>query len=150
MLAFLTRRFPLFNASDDAEALMELMVIFGKGRMSRVALLHNRTMHCNVPIKNTDGFRIPEFIRKLNPSILDPPLNHPDPDAYVSEVHQAMDLCRACLQLDLTRRCTAAESLTHPFLQQDEDEGEGSNNTDEDDAMSYADKQPASPITTTF
>lgn len=116
LLAFLTKRFPLFNANDDTEALLELTVIFGKKRMTQAATLHNRTMHCNVPLTNPDGFRIPDFIKRLNPGILEPPVNHPDPKEYRDHVYLAMDLCRMCLQVDLTRRCTAREALRHPFL----------------------------------
>jgi cell division control protein 7 len=122
LLAFLTKRFPLFNSSDDTEAILELTVIFGKKRMNQAAILHNRVLHCNVPSQQPEGFRIPEFITKLNPGILEPPTSHPDKDLYLREVDQVMDLCRACLQPDLTRRCTASEALHHPFLLLDDDE----------------------------
>ncbi|UZJ51698.1 hypothetical protein CBS101457_001018 [Exobasidium rhododendri] len=122
LLAFLTKRFPLFNSSDDTEAILELMVIFGKKRINQAAILHNRVLHCNVPFAQAEGYRLPDFILKLNPGLLEPPANHPDKDVYLSEVHQVMDLCRACLQPDLTRRCTASEALNHPFLLLDDDE----------------------------
>lgn len=41
LLAFLTRRFPVFNANSDMEALLELMIIFGKAKIARAALLHS-------------------------------------------------------------------------------------------------------------
>lgn len=41
MLAFLTKRYPLFNARDDQEALLEISTIFGKRRMEQVAVLHS-------------------------------------------------------------------------------------------------------------
>lgn len=116
MLAFLTKRFPLFNSNDDTEALLELMVIFGRRRMTQAAILHNRTLHCNVPLEQPEGWRIPDFVVRLNPEILTPPVNHPNPAEYTRELHRAMDLCRLCLQLDLTKRCTATEALKHPFL----------------------------------
>lgn len=122
LLAFLTKRFPLFNSNDDIEALLELMVVFGKKRVNQAAILHNRTLHSTVPLANADGYRIPDFILKLNPAILEAPAGHPDPELYTQEVHQVMDLARACLQTDLTRRYNAREALSHPFLQLDDDE----------------------------
>lgn len=112
----------MFNSNDDTEALLELLIIFGRKRITQAAILHNRVLHCTVPNAQPEGYKLPEFILKLNPGILEPPTNHPDPDFYVTEVHQAMDLCRACLQPDVTRRCTASEALNHPFLLLDDDE----------------------------
>jgi cell division control protein 7 len=122
LLAFLTKRFPMFNSNDDTEALLELMVIFGRKKINQAAILHNRVLHCNVPFAQPEGFRLSDFILQLNPGLLDPPTNHPDKTLYLTEVHQAMDLCRACLQPDLTRRCTASEAINHPFLLLDDDE----------------------------
>lgn len=116
LLAFLTKRFPLFNSNDDTEALLELTIIFGRRRMTQAAILHNRTFSCNLPTERTDGWRISEFIVRLNPDILKPPSNHPHPDRYVEEIERAMDLCRLCLRCDLTKRCSASQALKHPFL----------------------------------
>ncbi|MCO5579475.1 hypothetical protein L7F22_033330 [Adiantum nelumboides] len=77
LLAFLTKRFPLFNSNDDIEALLELMVVFGKKRINQAAILHNRVMHSTVPLANADGYRIPDFILKMNPPSLTPPLVTP-------------------------------------------------------------------------
>jgi cell division control protein 7 len=41
MLAFLTKRFPLFNANDDNESLLEIATIFGAKRMQQCALMHS-------------------------------------------------------------------------------------------------------------
>lgn len=41
LLFFLTKKFPLFQASDDVEALMEIATIMGKKRMERAATLHS-------------------------------------------------------------------------------------------------------------
>ncbi|CAO1634926.1 unnamed protein product [Sympodiomycopsis kandeliae] len=127
LLAFLTKRFPIFNANTDVEALLELMIIFGKSKMSRCALLHNRTFHCTVPSERPEGFKIAEFIQKLNPEIMNPPEPSkenggqvPDPDEYLEDVRLAMDLCRVCLHVDVTRRWTAEECLEHPFLRLDD------------------------------
>lgn len=47
---------------------------------------------------------------------MNPPSDDPDPDAYFDEVEEALDLCRVCLHVDLTRRWTAEECLGHAFL----------------------------------
>ncbi|CAO1625064.1 unnamed protein product [Parajaminaea phylloscopi] len=117
LMAFLTRRFPLFNANNDVEALLELTVLFGKSKMSRCALLHNRTFHCTVPFEENEGFRVPDFIKRLRPNVLEPPPEHPRPDVYCEEMKMAIDLCRVCLHVDVTRRWTAEECLDHAFLQ---------------------------------
>jgi cell division control protein 7 len=41
MLSILTHRFPIFNSTDDIEALMEIAAIFGRSAMERCALLHS-------------------------------------------------------------------------------------------------------------
>lgn len=46
LLAFLTKRFPLFNSNDDTEALLELMMVFGKKRIAQCALLHSAYHVC--------------------------------------------------------------------------------------------------------
>ncbi|KAN0061054.1 Cell division control protein 7 [Thecaphora frezii] len=119
MVAFLSHRFPIFNANDDTEALLELATIFGKKRMEQCALLHNRTFQCNVPTIE-GGKRINEFILQLNPGLTDPG-SHPDPERYHADVSGALDLARACLHLDCTRRWTAAALLNHPFLAIEDD-----------------------------
>ncbi|EIN11053.1 kinase-like protein, partial [Punctularia strigosozonata HHB-11173 SS5] len=49
LLFFLTGKFPLFQSSDDIEALMEIAAIIGRKRMERAATLHSRTFSTNVP-----------------------------------------------------------------------------------------------------
>ncbi|PWN41461.1 kinase-like protein [Ceraceosorus guamensis] len=127
MLCFLIKRFPLFNANTDTEALLELMMMFGKKRIEQVALLHNRTFYTNLPgtfnplerDPTRDGFRLPEFVQHLNPDIYEAPLDHPDPAQYIREVERAIDLCRKLMQLDLTRRYDAKLALRHPFLNEE-------------------------------
>ncbi|EPQ28393.1 uncharacterized protein PFL1_04220 [Pseudozyma flocculosa PF-1] len=122
LVAFLSKRFPVFNANDDTEALLELATIFGKKRMEQCALLHNRTFQCNVPTIE-GGKRINDFILQLNPGFMDPG-SHPDPDRYRLDATRALDFARACLHLDCTRRWTAAALLEHPFLASDEGQEE--------------------------
>ncbi len=42
LLLFLTGKFPLFNAGDDIEALMEIATIMGMKRMEKIATLHSQ------------------------------------------------------------------------------------------------------------
>lgn len=93
-------------------------------RSSLTSLAHpsslpsDRTFHCTVPVDNPEGWRIPDFIEHLNPAIWDAPRGHPDPDLYQDDVRLAMDLCRVCLHVDVTRRWTAEEVLNHSFLRE--------------------------------
>lgn len=111
----------MFNANTDVEALLELTVIFGKSKLRRCALLHNRTFHCTVPTEKPDGYRVFDLIVKLNPSLFSTPVNdrgeliYPA-EEYNEDVNMALDLCRVCLHVDVTRRWTAEECLEHPFL----------------------------------
>ncbi|OCH94542.1 kinase-like protein [Obba rivulosa] len=73
LLFFLTGKFPLFNSSDDTEALMELAAIFGRKRMETVAILHSRIFMTNIPSHSPDGISWREFVERLNPDLRDPP-----------------------------------------------------------------------------
>lgn len=42
---FLSGKFPLFNANDDVEALMEIACIVGRKTMEKVATLHSNYHH---------------------------------------------------------------------------------------------------------
>jgi cell division control protein 7 len=42
LLFFLTGKFPLFQCTDDNEALMEIATILGKKKMEKTATLHSR------------------------------------------------------------------------------------------------------------
>jgi cell division control protein 7 len=45
LLFFLMHKFPVFQANNDIEALMEIAAILGKSKMEKVA-----TLHCEFPI----------------------------------------------------------------------------------------------------
>jgi hypothetical protein len=44
LLFFLVRKFPLFQSSDDIEALMELAAILGRKKMEKAATLHSASL----------------------------------------------------------------------------------------------------------
>ena len=43
LLSILTHKFPVFNSTDDVEALMEIAAVFGRAAMERCALLHSES-----------------------------------------------------------------------------------------------------------
>ncbi|PSR80981.1 hypothetical protein PHLCEN_2v6571 [Hermanssonia centrifuga] len=72
-LFFLTRKFPLFQSSDDVEALMEIAAIIGKRKMEKTATLHSRTFITNIPSLSQEGVSWREFVERLNPKLREPP-----------------------------------------------------------------------------
>ncbi|KAI0337903.1 kinase-like protein [Trametopsis cervina] len=77
LLFFLTKKFPLFQSSDDVEALMEIATIIGKKSMEKTATLHSRTFATNVPSISFGGVTWTDFVERLNPDLRIPP----SPDA---------------------------------------------------------------------
>ncbi|KAI6130273.1 kinase-like protein [Pisolithus croceorrhizus] len=69
LLFFLTSKFPLFQSSDDIEALMEIATIIGRQRIERTALLHSRTFATNVPSITNEGISWSDFVEKQNPQL---------------------------------------------------------------------------------
>ncbi|KAG8956707.1 hypothetical protein FRC04_000185 [Tulasnella sp. 424] len=120
LLSFLSGKFPIFNANDDVEALMEIAAILGKRKMEKCAQLHNRSFICNVPSIDHTGISWREVAERLNPSLV-PPTSSPNPgDEYQRSTDPllplAFDLLENMLLPDMTKRITARDSLFHPFL----------------------------------
>ncbi|KAG6329119.1 hypothetical protein ID866_9971 [Astraeus odoratus] len=69
LLFFLTGKFPLFQSSDDIEALMEIATIIGRPKMERTALMHSRTFATNVPSITNEGMSWREFVERQNPRL---------------------------------------------------------------------------------
>ncbi|KAJ6604492.1 kinase-like protein [Mycena vulgaris] len=80
LLFFLSGKFPLFQCTDDNEALMEIAVILGKKKMEKTATLHSRTFATNVPSVTESGVTWNYFVTKQNPDLYTPP--KPDPNYY--------------------------------------------------------------------
>lgn len=106
LLFFLTGKFPLFQSSDDVEALMEIATIIGRKKMERVATLHSmcftsdllissstvsvgRTFATNVPAVSQDGMPWREFVQKQNENLMTP--HQPDARLYPYNTHQSQD-----------------------------------------------------------
>ncbi|KAJ2931030.1 hypothetical protein H1R20_g6060, partial [Candolleomyces eurysporus] len=73
LLFFLTHKFPVFQANDDIEALMEIAAILGKSKMEKVATLHCRTFATNIPDIVPEQMTWREFTERLNPELRVPP-----------------------------------------------------------------------------
>ncbi|KAG9002360.1 hypothetical protein FRB94_003976 [Tulasnella sp. JGI-2019a] len=128
LLSFLTCKFPIFNANDDIEALMEIAAILGRKRIEKCAQLHNRTFTTNVPSIDHPGVPWPEMIERLNPSLrsgspIPPPQrgsSSPSNPCYSRGTDpllpSAYDLLERMLLPDMTKRITARDALFHPFL----------------------------------
>ncbi|KAI6152289.1 kinase-like protein [Pisolithus tinctorius] len=84
LLFFLTGKFPLFQSSDDIEALMEIATIIGRQKMERTALLHSRTFATNVPSITNEGISWSDFVEKQNPSLRE--VRRPDDQYYPHNV----------------------------------------------------------------
>jgi len=104
LLSCLTGKFPFFKSDNDAEALAEIAILFGRQKLSRVATRHDREFHTNLPSVTEHGFRLEMLCKKLakvrNKSL--------DVRVY--------DLLKRCLDLEDKTRITAEQALQHPFL----------------------------------
>jgi len=67
LLSFLACKSPIFNASDDIEALMELAAILGERKMEECAQLHNRRFVINVPAVLGRGLTWSEMVERFSP-----------------------------------------------------------------------------------
>ncbi|KAF8329818.1 kinase-like domain-containing protein [Cantharellus anzutake] len=108
LLSILACKFPVFQASDDIEALMELAAIFGRKTMEKCARLHNHA-----------GVSWEDLVTKINPYLLQTPSSQTVPETVAKHNHfmkQAIDLLSKCLHWDATARTTAREALYEPFL----------------------------------
>ncbi|KAL8293663.1 hypothetical protein RQP46_000364 [Phenoliferia psychrophenolica] len=160
LLCFLTRRFPFFNSNDDTEALAEITAIFGKRKLEKCAALHNRTFQTNVPDFETPRHAdLHALVKSLCPTII--VHNSPDPYGPIpssssmdkqwykgSEIFQAVDLMKRCLELDCTKRWTAEELLEHPFFDSgDFDLGRGVVGPRHPHRLSFYEERPTGEVT---
>ena len=136
LLSILGCKFPVFQAGDDIEALMELAAIFGRKTMEKCARLHSvseflyldssinfgrldRIFSTNVPSVDHAGISWEELVTKINPYIFQSSFNQPSPESTAKHNHmikQALDLLSKCLHWDATARITARDALYDPFL----------------------------------
>ncbi|GJJ70048.1 cell division control protein 7 [Entomortierella parvispora] len=79
LISILTGRFPFFNSADDAEAILEIGVLFGNREMKSVAAKFNRSFDTNVPSIKELPISLLRIVRLLYPKRFGPP------DGYVSK-----------------------------------------------------------------
>ncbi|KTW31050.1 uncharacterized protein T551_01602 [Pneumocystis jirovecii RU7] len=110
LLSFLTQRFPFFNSSDDADALIEITCIFGKNEMRKCAKLHNCVFDTNISTLNEKKITFQKLIRWSTGF----PANYDNPLAWKEKL--ALNFLEQCLQLDPLERFSAEKALKHDFL----------------------------------
>ncbi|KAF9978397.1 hypothetical protein BGZ73_002576 [Actinomortierella ambigua] len=67
LISFLSGRFPFFHAIEDADALIELAVLYGNAEMKKVAATFNRTFVTTVPTVREEGVQFLRVCRLLHP-----------------------------------------------------------------------------------
>ncbi|KAG0249781.1 hypothetical protein BG011_008937 [Mortierella polycephala] len=68
LMSFLTGRFPFFSAYTDADALIEIGILFGARALREAAATFNRTFVCTVPVVKEEGMSLVRVCRSLHPS----------------------------------------------------------------------------------
>ncbi|KZT36685.1 kinase-like protein [Sistotremastrum suecicum HHB10207 ss-3] len=101
LLFFLCGRFPMFQSADDVEALLEIATIIGRKEME------HRVIITNIPSLQTQGVTWSDFCRRPNPDI-----STSSPPA----LDLMLDLASRLLDPDCTRRYSARDALSHPWL----------------------------------
>ncbi|KAG0356484.1 hypothetical protein BG005_004589 [Podila minutissima] len=84
LLCFLTGRFPFFNSNDDAEALLEIAIVFGSTEMKKVAASFNRSFITNVPSVKKRSITFGRLARLLHPT------RFASPDGYVQKYYHPL------------------------------------------------------------
>ncbi|ORY60745.1 kinase-like domain-containing protein [Pseudomassariella vexata] len=128
LLTILCKRFPFFNSADDVEAMIEIATIFGTKRMRQAGQLHGCVFETNIPSIGAQGFTL-EKIMLWSTCRTD------SKTGLTQEEKEAVLFLGRCMELDPSRRISAAEALDHEFLRlngEDVVEEEGS---EEDVAM---------------
>ncbi|ANZ73629.1 BA75_00875T0 [Komagataella pastoris] len=133
LLSLLSRRYPFFQCPNDVNALIELTRIFSLAKMKKCAQLHGLCLETNIPDvqhvslgeliywaidfdnKTSVSAFAPdspalELLEALNEdgSVKDTPLG--------KEYGDALELLKACFQLNPNKRITANDAMNMPFF----------------------------------
>ncbi|KAG0027456.1 hypothetical protein BGZ81_005629 [Podila clonocystis] len=84
LLCFLTGRFPFFNSNDDADALLEIAIVFGSTEMKKVAASFNRSFITNIPSVKKRSITFGRLARLLHPT------RFAAPDGYVQKYYHPL------------------------------------------------------------
>jgi cell division control protein 7 len=123
LLSLFSKRFPFFNSTDDADAIIELTYIFGVKLMKQAAVkLFSKCDHdshplylLDYPLERVFDTNIPTLPNERVPwtDLLSLFLSSEEIDLIPKE---GLDLLDRLLCLDPRERITATEALLHPFL----------------------------------
>lgn len=134
LLTILSQRFPFFNSADDVEALVEIATIFGTKKMKAAGLLHGCVLETTIPTVGLHGFNLEKIVlwstcrTDGGRSGQGQPLN--------AEEKLAVEFLNRCMDLDPSKRISAAEALEHDFLKLPE-QGLPGYDDDVDDEMDF-------------
>ncbi|CAL5866613.1 uncharacterized protein PFLUO_LOCUS822 [Penicillium psychrofluorescens] len=105
LLTLLGRRFPFFNSADDIDAMIEMSSIFGTRRMKTAAALHGQIFETNIPTIGEKGYSWEKLV-KWSSCVED----------LTESEQQATRLLSGLMELDPSKRLSAAEALQHEFF----------------------------------
>lgn len=111
LLTILSKRFPFFNSADDVEAMIEISTMLGQKKMKACANLHGTLLETTIPTISIGGFGFEKII------LWSTCRNDGDGGGWLNpEEKMAVRFLERCLDYDPSRRITAIEALSHPFL----------------------------------
>ncbi|KAJ5114607.1 hypothetical protein NUU61_000366 [Penicillium alfredii] len=105
LLTLLGRRFPFFNSADDIDAMIEMSSIFGTRRMKTAAALHGQIFETNIPTIGEKGYSWEKLV-KWSSCVED----------LTESEQQATRLLSGLMELDPSKRLSAADALQHEFF----------------------------------
>jgi cell division control protein 7 len=105
LLTLLGRRFPFFNSADDIDAMIEMASIFGTPRMKAAAAMHGQIFETNIPTIGEKGYSWEKLV-KWSSCVED----------LTESEQQATQLLSGLMELDPTKRLSAADALQHDFF----------------------------------
>lgn len=114
LLTILSRRFPFFNSADDVEALIEIATIFGTKKMKAAGLLHGCVLETTIPTIGLHGFNLEKII--LWSTCRTDGGRGGQGQPLDDEEKLAVEFLNRCMELDPSKRISAAEALEHDFL----------------------------------
>ncbi|KAI1424293.1 kinase-like domain-containing protein [Xylaria sp. FL1777] len=117
LLTILCKRFPFFNSADDIEAMIEIATIFGYKRMKLAGQLHGCMFDTTIPTISSQGFSFEKIM--LWSTCRSDGGKDGTANTLTPEEKEAIEFLSRCMDLDPTRRISAAAALQHPFLQVD-------------------------------
>ncbi|KAJ5766443.1 uncharacterized protein N7511_004059 [Penicillium nucicola] len=105
LLTLLGRRFPFFNSADDIDAMIEMSSIFGTRRMKTAGAMHGQIFETNIPTIGEKGYSWEKLV-KWSSCVED----------LTESEEQATRLLSGLMELDPSKRLSAADALQHEFF----------------------------------